>query len=151
MLRKNSLWMWTRWTHKVVAESCKSPSFLFELLGKPSRNEPTISCWWRVNPRDEVLLDKIWRCTVDEDEKGISLDKPGPEYKTLAQLGTNTCSPLLTLLTCWGCTCWIPHLALPEKCRGMSFLTKGTWRNCRFLLDIATLQCGEAHCLDRFW
>ena len=30
--------------------------------------------------RDEVLLDKIWRCTVDEDEKGISLDKPGPEF-----------------------------------------------------------------------
>ena len=24
---------------------------------------------------DKVLLDKIWRCTVDEDEKGISLDK----------------------------------------------------------------------------
>ena len=26
----------------------------------------------------KVLLDKIWRCTVDEDEKGISFEKPVP-------------------------------------------------------------------------
>ena len=28
----------------------------------------------------QVLLDKIWRCTVDEDEKGISFEKPLPYF-----------------------------------------------------------------------